>query len=184
MLFRSKEKSEFFNSNNNSVPTIQTITQRQPTSRNNRQQTFPRQVTNTICRCCGIAGHDVGSTGYDYAASFIMTNAYLRNNSNNKQFIISQFKQHQQNRLNKLTSRKSSSNRIQNKAQNKRIGLSPQMRLLVDAIGEEIEAELDDYPPVDILDEQIATVYDLLPNDPVSDEFHDTTDTNVDELLE
>ena len=56
------------------------------------------------------------------------------------------------------------------------------MRLLVDAIGEEIEAELDDYPPLYILDEQIATVYDLLPNDPVSDEFHDTTDTNVDVL--
>ena len=181
--YTPKEKSEFFSTSSTTVPTIQAITQRQPSQQRQRSSNQTRQVTNTICRSCGIAGHDVGSTGCDFATSFIMTNAYLRNNSNNKQFILSQFKQHQQNRLTNLNSRKSLSNRIQNKAQNKRIGLSPQMRLLVDAIGEEIESELNETSSECEDNANILSVYDL-PPDSTTDEFHDTTDAGTEVIPE
>lgn len=112
-----------------------------------------------------------------------MTNAYLRNNSNNKKFILTQFKDHQKNRLQNITTRQSLSNRIQRKAQNKRIGLSPQMKLLVDAIGEEIETDLNDTILQEDTTDHVLTVYDL-PEDHVTDEFHDTNDMNTDILQE
>ena len=108
-----------------------------------------RHITSTIYACCGIAGHDVSQNGCDFGVSFIMTNAYLRNSSSNKQFILSKFKQHQQNRLNNINRRQSLSNRIKKRAENKHIGLSPQMKLLMDTIGEEIESEFTKVTPTD-----------------------------------
>ena len=177
--YTPQEKSEFFNSSTTtSVATIQSIN-KQPYQRRNQQQMSQRRMTSTICACCGIAGHDVNRTGCDFGASFIMTNAYLRNSSSNKQFILSKFKQHQQNRLNNFNKRQSLSNRIQNREGNKRIGLSPQMKLLMDAIGEEIESEFIDEIPIDDPDNQILSVYDLLPDENTGEEFHDTSDSNL-----
>ena len=181
--YTPQEKREFFSPPTTStIATINSIDRCTTTGRL-QQRTSQRRSIPQICPCCGIAGHDANHTGCDYAASFIMTNAFLRNNSSMKQSILTKFKQHQKNRLENFNTRPNLSNRIKNKAYEKRIGLSPQMKLLMDAIGEEIESELeDDTTNTNDFDEQILSVYALDEHRP--DEFHDTSDTGVDVIQE
>ena len=58
-----------------------------------------------------------------------------------KRSIINNFKQYQETRLNKLknTKRDSLSTRIKRSAQDKRIGITPTVQLLIEAIGDTIE---------------------------------------------
>ena len=87
--------------------------------------------------------------------------------------------------MNNLTKQQCLSKRIQTKAQDTCIGLSPQMKLLVDMIGKEIECELDhDYTPDKLRIKLILSVYDLLHDENTADEFHDTSDTNPDNTVE
>ncbi len=55
------------------------------------------QIIPGICECCGVSGHDIRTTGYDFAASFILTNDFLRKNSNMKKQVLSKFKSYQKN---------------------------------------------------------------------------------------
>ena len=182
--YTPKEKSDFFNTTPHSVATVQAINQHQQTRSYQQRQPASRQSVNSICLCCGVAGHDVGTTGCDFAASFIMTNAYLRNNNNQKNNIITKFKDYQKRRLHNMTSRRNLSTRIQKKIHNKRIGLSPQMKLLVDAISEEIESDLNDSSIIpDTPDIHTLAVFDLV-EDPTPEEFHDTSDSTPDVISE
>ena len=181
--YTPKEKSDFFNTTPQSVATVQVINQ-QHTRPYQQRQPASRQSVNSICLCCGVAGHDVGTTGCDFAASFIMTNAYLRNNNNQKNNILTKFKDYQKKRLHNMTSRRNLSTRIHKKIHNKRIGLSPQMKQLVDAISEEIESDLNESSTIsDTPDIHTLAVFDLL-EDSTPDEFHDTSDTNPDVISE
>ena len=53
------------------------------------------------------------------------------------------------------------------------------MKLLVDAISEEIETDFDNTIDQDDIFDQNLAVYDL-PGDCATDEFHDTSDINTD----
>ena len=182
--YTPQEKSDFFSTpTTNTIATVNTFERRRSHQGGSGQRNNQRRMIAQICPCCGIAGHDANHTGCDFAASFIMTNAFLRNNTSIKHSILTKFKQHQKTRLINLNKRMSLSNRIQNNAKEKRIGLSPQMKLLMDAIGEEIEADLEiDTTMLDDPDDQIFSVYAL--DEPNSDEFHDTSDTNTDTIQE
>ena len=175
--YTPKEKSDFFNTST-SIATVQAIDHERQSQSWNQRQPLQQQSTSGICKCCGMAGHNTSSTGCDFTASFIMTNAYLRNNSNNKIFILTQVKEYQEKRLHNMTTKRHSlSSRIQRKANNKRIGLSPQMKLLVDAIGEEIESDINNTSTsFDDSEDLVFAVYDL-PGEPHSNEFHDSCDT-------
>ena len=76
------ENHELFGTTNNmtSTPTVQAISyNRQKQSKQN--PTFkPRVHTQNICPCCAIAGHDVNTTGCDFAASVMLSNEFLQKN--------------------------------------------------------------------------------------------------------
>lgn len=93
-----------------------------------------------------------------------------------KRNIINTFKTHQQTKLNKMKTRKGSiSDRIKRSAQDKRIGISPTIKLFIEAIGDAFE---EDDEPDQIND--VFDISDILTDDIHQDEsdgFHDTTDT-------
>ena len=135
-------------------------------------QQQPRQRIQAICECCEISGHDIRTTGCDYAASFILTNDFLRKNQNMKKQILSKFKSYQKNRLDASKTRQSLSKRIESAAQDKRIRLSPQVKLLIEAIGDTVESDLhetDDEPT-------ILHLTDIVDTTTVDEEFHETDD--------
>ena len=144
------------------------------------QPTVQRQRTSTICPCCGISGHDVNTTGCDFAASFLLTTTYLRNNPRMKRNIITTFKQYQQSRLHKLKNKNKNndtlSNRIKKSAQNKRIGITPTVQLLIEAIGDTIEAD-----NCVQFDEDVFDISDILMEDEhvpsETDNFQDSNDS-------
>ena len=72
---------------------------RQSNSKYNKHHTQRQTMQRIpgICECCGISGHDIRTTGYDFAASFILTNDFLRKNSNMKKQVLSKFKSYQKN---------------------------------------------------------------------------------------
>ena len=148
---------------------------KQPTVTN-----FQRQRLTKTCSCCGIYRHDVNTTGCDFAASFLLTTTYLRNNPNAKRNIITNFKNYQQSKLDKIksTTKSSLSSRIKKSAQDKRIGITPTVQLLIEAIGDTIEN--DDDQPSDY-DNDIFDISDILMedggnNNDDSNNFHDTNE--------
>ena len=93
-----------------------------------------------------------------------------------KRTIINNFKAYQSTKLTKMKNRNGTiSDRIKRSAQDKRIGISPTVKLFIEAIGDALEEE---EPP-----EQIDDVFDI--SDILTDDinpdghegFHDTTDT-------
>ena len=139
---------------------------------------FQRQRLTKTCSCCGIYGHDVNTTGCDFVASFLLTTTSLRNNPNAKRNIITNFKNYQQSKLDKIksTTKSSLSSHIKKSAQDKRIGITSTVQLLIEAIGDTIEN--DDDQPSDY-DKNIFDISDILMedggnNNDDSDNFHDT----------
>ena len=84
------------------------------------------------------------STGCDDTAPFILTNGYLRKNPNMTKHILSKFKSYQKNRLDSFPPKQPLSKQILNAAQDKRIVLSPQHKLLIEAIVDTIESNIYD----------------------------------------
>ena len=83
-VYWEREKQELFGTNNNvTPPTVRAIMynkRRPPQSTNNA----PRQRIHNVCECCGIAGHDVRTTGCDFAASLMLANDFLQQNRSMK----------------------------------------------------------------------------------------------------
>ena len=176
--YSTEEKHTLFTDYDNSAPVVRTFKNRKQSMTQN--QIFgQRQRTNTTCRCCGISGHDVESTGCDFAASFLLTSTYLKNNPHMKRTVISKFKKHQEQRLNNFKNKTSLSSRIKKSAQDKRIGISPKIQLLIEAIGDTIE---EDQSSVNSEDD-IFDVSDILSDDNLNsdtdDNFHDSNENNT-----
>ena len=77
-IYSEMKKHELFGTTNNTTttPTVRALSY----NRRYSQQTNtskPRQRTQNICSCCGIAGHDVYTTGCDFAASMMLANDFL-----------------------------------------------------------------------------------------------------------
>ena len=139
-VYSETEKHELFGTTNTttSTPTVRAISYNCQQSQQN--PTFnPRVHTQTICAYCGIAGHDVYSTCCDFAASMILSNEFLQKNRMTKRQMIDKFCTYQNERLTKIKSPRRLSQRIQTAAQNKRISISSQVKLLIEAIGDTIE---------------------------------------------
>ena len=89
-----------------------------------------------------------------------------------KKQILPKFKSYQKNRLDASKTKQSLSKRIESAAQDKRIGLSPQVKLLIEAIGDTVESDLhetDDEPT-------ILHLTDIVDTTTVDEEFHETDD--------
>ncbi len=143
---------------------------------NNGPTTTNRQRLETTCKCCGISGHDVSTTGCDFAASFLLTTDYLRNNPHMKRTIINNFKAYQSTKLTKMKNRNGTiSDRIKRSAQDKRIGISPTVKLFIEAIGDALEEEEPPEQTDDVFDISDILTDDINPDG--HEGFHDTTDT-------
>ena len=179
-VYSETEKQELFGTANTPTPTptVRAFShnQRKPSQHNT---SGTRQRTQCVCSCCGIAGHDVYTTGCDFAASMMLANDFLQKNRTTKRQIIDRFRIYQNERLEKLKLPRTLSRRIQKAAQNKRIGISPQVKLLIEAIGESIEDENDNYPDDNFLDLEDIN---LLPSTDENnlDDFHDVPTVNPD----
>ena len=89
-----------------------------------------------------------------------------------KKQILSKFKLYQKNQLDASKTKQSLSKHIESAAQDKRIGFSPQVKLVIEAIGDTVESdfnETDDEPTVLHLTGIVDTTT-------VGEEFHDTDD--------
>ena len=177
-VYSELEKQELFGSGNNTTDNaiVNAFSGRrqQPQSTYQTQTPPPRQRLPTICSCCGIAGHDIHTSGCDFAASLMLTNEFLQQNRSMKRTIIQKFRAYQDERLNKISTPKNLSRRIQKAAQNKRINISPQVRLLIEAIGDTIEdiPPTEDEPqPMDLTD--IDYLSNTLEDSTTNEEFHD-----------
>ena len=96
-VYSEKEKHESFGTTNTttSTPTVRAISYNRQQSQQN-PTTKPRLRTQTICSCCGIAGHDVYSTGCDFSASMMLSNEFLQKNRMTKRQIIDKFQTYQE----------------------------------------------------------------------------------------
>ena len=173
-VYSEREKQELFGTNNNiTTPTVRAVTynkKRPPQTTSNT----PRQRIQNVCECCGIAGHDVRTTGCDFAASLMLANDFLQQNRSMKRSIIQNFREYQTERLERMKAPKTLSRRIQKAAQTKRIGITPQVRLLIEAIGDTIEEDDNSYTldhDIDLNDINFLSTID----DTAIDEFHDAT---------
>ena len=174
--YTTEEKQELF-TDVDTIPVVRAFSNNKRTFKNNRPHNNNCLRIDTICTCCGISGHDVATTGCDYAASFLLTKDYLKRNPHMKRNIINNFKTYQSSKLNRMKTRKESiSNRIKRSAQDKRIGISPTIKLFIEAIGDAFEEDDESSQPTDIFD-----ISDILSesnnNQDESDHFHDTTDS-------
>ena len=177
-VYSETEKHELFGTTNttSSTPTVRAMSYNQRQSQQN-SASKPRLRTQTICACCGIAGHDIYNTGCDFAASLMLSNEFLQKNRTTKRQIIDRFRTYQRDRLEKFKLPKRLSRRIQTAAQNKRISISPQVRLLIEAIGDTIEDDNES-----ITDLQTITLDDVdfleTTDENNNDEFHDASNTS------
>ena len=177
-VYSELEKQELFGSKNittnNAIVNSFTSRRQQSQSTYQTRPTTTRQRLPTICPCCGIAGHDIHTSGCDLAASLMLTNEFLQQNRSMKRTIIQKFRAYQDERLNKITTPKNLSKRIQKAAQNKRINISPQVKLLIEAIGDTIEDDPttdDKLQPMDLTD---IDYFSATPEDhTTNEEFHD-----------
>ena len=69
----------------------------------------------------------------------MLADKFLQQNKTMKRSIIQNVRQYQNDRLEKMKTPRTLSKRIQKVVQNKRIGISPQVKLLIEAIGDTIE---------------------------------------------
>ena len=173
--YTTEEKHALF-TDVDTTPIVRAFNNNRRNNYNDSTKTITRQRIDTICRCCGINGHDVNTTGCDFAASFLLTTDYLRNNPQTKRNIINNFKAYQTSKLNKNKNRRGKlSDHIKRSAQDKRIGITPTIKLFIEAIGEALEEE--DIEPTD----NIFDISDILMEDNnkqvVNDDFHDSIDT-------
>lgn len=168
--YSTEEKHTLFTDYQPSTPVVNALTNRYQ-STPHTQLNVQRQRTNTICSCCGISGHDVKTNGCDFAASFLLTSSYLKNNQQMKRTIITKFKEYQKQRLTNFNKKGSLSTRIKKSAQDKRIGITPKIQLLIEAIGDTIEENTDS-------EDDIFDIGDLLDDDNTNsaEQFHDTDD--------
>ena len=177
-VYSETEKHELFGTTNNttSTPTVRAISYNQHHQSRQNSTSKPRVRTQNICACCGIAGHDVYTTGCDFAASIMLSNDFLQKNRTTKRQIIDKFRNYQNERLEKMKTPRRLSRRIQTAAQNKRISISPQVRLLMEAIGDTIE---DDSESPTNLPSITLDNFDFSPvtDDNNLDDFHDATNT-------
>lgn len=174
--YTTEEKHELF-TNTDTTPVVRAFKDNKRNFRyNNKTTTTNRQRIETTCKCCGISGHDVNSTGCDFAASFLLTTDYLRNNPHMKRNIINNFKAYQSTKLTKMKNKKVPiSDRIKRSAQDKRIGISPTIKLFIEAIGDAFEDEDDSEQIDDVFDISEILTEDTNPDS--HEGFHDTTDT-------
>lgn len=176
--YTAEEKHALF-IDNNTTAVVRTFNNTRKTFRNNNNENNTRKRTNTTCKCCGISGHDVETSGCDFAASLLLTTNYLKENPYKKRNIITTFKMYQKQRLDNIKTRDSLSTRIKRSAQNKRIGITPTVQLLIEAIGDTIEDSTTDTTTDDILD-----ISDILLDDSdntgTDENFHDTVDPTTD----
>ena len=137
-----------------------------------------RQRINKICPYCGISGHDINSSGCDFAASLLLANDYLKHNPQMKRKVINTFKTYQQQRLN--TKKGSLARRITKSAQDKRIGITPTVKLLIEAIADNIEEEIINTPT----DNDILDITDILQDTSLqshedTDNYHDSCEQHT-----
>ena len=173
--YTTEEKHALF-TDVDTTPIVRAFNNNRKNDYQERNMITNRQRIDTICRCCGINGHDVATTGCDFAASFLLTTDYLKHNPQMKQGIINNFKTYQSSKLNKNKTRKGKlSDRIKRSAQDKRIGITPTIKLFIEAIGDALE---DEEPETT---EDIFDISDILMEDNhkqvVNDDFHDSIDT-------
>ena len=88
-----------------------------------------------------------------------------------KKQILSKFKSYQKNWLENAKTNSSLSQRIEHAAQDKRIGLSPQVKLLIQAIGETVESDIYDTDN----EATVLQLTDIVESDN-NEVFHDTED--------
>ena len=176
--YTTDEKHALF-TDSDTTPTVRAYTGNYRPPRKTDTTTQRQRILHK-CQCCGITGHDVATTGCDFAASFLLTTSYLRKHPDTKHHIIKNFNDYQQTRLDKLRSNKKSTlaNRITQSAQNKRIGITPTVRLLIEAIGDTIEADEEQHTN----DPDVFDISDILMesnnnNEDDTEGFHDTNES-------
>lgn len=175
--FTTEEKNELFTDPNNNITPIVNVVTRRNNARPNNNPTPQRKRVNKTCQCCGISGHDIHNTGCDFAASMLLSNDFLKTHSHMKRKILQNFKSYQAQRLNNMMKKESLATRITRSAQEKRIGITPTVKLLIEAIADNIEDTEHTTSPQD---DDVLDITDILADtnmdndDP--DNYHDTSD--------
>ena len=176
--YTTEEKNELFTDHSNETTTpVVNVFNRRTNTRSQSQITNQRQRLNKTCQCCGISGHDVKTTGCDFAASMLLCNDYLKKNPQMKRKILTNFNNYQSQRLTNMLKRETLAERITRSAQEKRIGITPTVKLLIEAIADNIEDtdNVEQTSDTDVLDiTDIFTDTDMITDD--TDNYHDTTE--------
>ena len=105
--YMTEEKQALF-TDVDTTPVVRALKNNRHDFKNNQQSINNRQCIETICTCCGTSGHNVATTGCDYAASCLLTTDYLKKNPHVKRSIINNFKTYQTSKLSKMRTKKES----------------------------------------------------------------------------
>ena len=153
-----------------------------PRSQNNqyppRNNQLLRTRLNRFCPSCGTYGHDIAINGCDFTARLIKALDYIKQNPHQIKKILDFHFQYQGQRIKTLQQKGTTSNRFQTLARKKNLNFGPQVKLLMDVVGDTVDdllqedsEEIDDSSILDLVNDTLDAPVDL-----EEDNFQDTSD--------
>ena len=140
-------------------------------SPNGLRLTGARSKMDTICAGCGEHGHNVLKNGCDFVANFIHAQRFVEQNPDMVNKILAVYAKYQASRKNQFNDKRNIAERIRNTARQRQVGIGPNVRALIDIMGDTMEEIIFDNADEDV-DSTIA--WDEI-DVTLEEDFHDAS---------
>ena len=133
-----------------------------------------RSRINKFCPTCGTYGHDIATNGCDFTACLLKSMDYIKQNPHKLKNVLDLHYKYQGQRRRTLQQKGNTSSRFQTMARKKNLTYGPQVKLLMDVVGDTVDELMLDETE-DIAD---SSILDLIPDTSDNENFQDTQEND------